>query len=466
MTSPKPSRRQRLARTRLYRALLRRLTPDMLAVQGTPRSDRRFANLPLPGEVVVYFPDDATKIYQLEQWLPVLDQVHARHPVLLVTRNLGSFRRLQELTTLPLIFTRRLRDLNAALLAADPAVCLYVNNSSTNFQVLGWARALHLHLNHGESDKISMASNQAKAYDQVLVAGPAAVQRYADNLLALDLDRLVTVGRPQLDLDFPPVLAPSARPTVLYAPTWEGEMPAMDYTSLTRFGPALVERLLHAGFRVVYKPHPKIVTGTAVARTAHAAVLAVLAAYGAPPAVADGAGQQVRPALPAAPGAGGPRVRPAPDTGAAAHGPHDPAAVDATGQPVLSLFGQCDVLVSDVSSVALDWLYLRTEQPLWLTDVRGDREALVHASPLAARTYVLDAEGVPDAAALLQDSLSADPLAGERTEARTYYFADLQPGESTRRFLETVDAAVARRAALLAEKVTGPHAYELEPSAA
>ncbi len=443
MTSPKPSRRQRLAGTRLYRALLRRLTPDMLAVQGTPRSDRRFANLPLPGEVVVYFPDDASKIYQLEQWLPVLDQVHARHPVLLITRNLGSFRRLQELTTLPLIFTRRLRDLNSALLAADPAVCLYVNNSSTNFQVLGWARALHLHLNHGESDKISMASNQAKAYDQVLVAGPAAVQRYADNLLALDLDRLVTVGRPQLDLAFPPVLAPSPRTTVLYAPTWEGEMPAMDYTSMTRFGPALVERLLAGGFRVVYKPHPKILTGTVAAKAAHAAVLALLAAHGASAATSGRAGLD----------------------GRAQDGAPDAVAVDATAQPVLSLFGQCDVLVSDVSSVALDWLYLRTGQPLWLTDVRGDREALVHASPLAARTYVLDAESVPHAAELLQDSVSVDPLAGERAAARSYYFADLQPGESTRRFLETVDAAVERRTALLAEKVTGPHAYELEPSA-
>ena len=427
MTSPKPSRRQRLARTRLYRALLRRLTPDLLAVSSAALSDRRFHNIPLTGRVVVYFPDDATKIYQLDQWLPVLADLHARQPVLLVTRNLGTFRALQEISALPLIFTRRLRDLNAALLSADPAVCLYVNNSATNFQVLGWPRALHLHLNHGESDKISMASNQAKAYDEVFVAGPAAVQRYLDNLIAVDASKLVQVGRPQLDLTFPQVLAPSSRTTVLYAPTWEGETPAMDYSSLNRFGPALVEQLLAGGFRVIYKPHPKVLTGSRDVRAAHDAVLALLAAQ-----------EPV---------------------------PLDDASVVALEAPVLGLFGQCDVLISDVSSVALDWLYLRTDAPVWLTDVRGNREALEHASPLAARTYVLDLGGVPDLARRVKDSVALDELAERRAEARRYYFGDLQPGESTRRFLETVDAAIARREALLTDKRSTGHDFELEPSA-
>ncbi len=427
MTSPTPSRRQRLAQTRLYRSLLRRLTPDLLAVTGTASSDRRFANIPLTGRVVVYFPDDVSKVYQLDQWLPVLAELHARHPVLVVTRNLGTFRALQDLTGLPLIFTRRLRDLNAALQSADPAVCLYVNNSATNFQVLGWPRALHLHLNHGESDKISMASNQAKAYDQVLVAGPAAVQRYLDNLLALDAGKLVQVGRPQLDLQFGDVLPRSSRATVLYTPTWEGETPAMDYSSLSRFGPDLVEQLMSGGFRVVYRPHPKVLTGTVQIRAAHDAVLALLAAQ-----------------------------EPLP--------PGDESAAALTA-PVLSLFPGADLLISDVSSVALDWLYLCTDRPLWIADARGDRDGLVHASPLAGRTDVLGADDLADLAPRLKESLAVDERAADRTGARAYYFADLQPGESTRRFLETVDAAVERRDALLNERRRDHHDFELEASA-
>jgi len=425
VSTPGPSRRQRLARTTAYRRVLRLLTPEMLYLPGSPRSESRFANLPLAAEVVVYFPDDASKLYQLAQWLPVLDGLHERHPVLIVTRNLGCFRALQDHTGLPLIYTRRLRDLNDALVAADPGVCLYVNNSATNFQTLGWPRALHLHLNHGESDKISMATNQAKAYDQVFVAGPAATQRYLDNLLALDEDKLVEVGRPQLDLEFPEALAPSPRTTVLYAPTWEGETPAMDYSSLGTYGVALVEHLVaDGGFRVVYKPHPKVLSGSKPVQQAHAQILALLSA-------------------------------PAPEQQVS-----DPHVVEME-QSILSLFSRCDLLVSDVSSVALDWLYLRTDRPLWLADPRNDRPGLEHASPLAAHTYILDAETLAQAPARLRESVVTDPLAAERVEARGYYFGDLQPGESTRRFQEAVDAALERRDALMSERRREHHEFEM-----
>jgi len=424
VTTPPISRRQRLARTRAYRALLRRLTPDLLAVSRDPASDRRFAHVPLAADVVVYFPDDVSKTYQLEQWLPVLDDLHRRHPVLLVTRNLGAFRSLQDRSALPLVFARRLRDLNDVLVSADPGVCLYVNNSAQNFQALGWPRALHVHLNHGESDKISMATNQAKAYDQVLVAGPAAVQRYLDNVLALDEHKLVRVGRPQLDLAFSPVLTPSPRTTVLYAPTWEGETPAMDYSSLPRFGLPLVQQLVaDGGFRVVYKPHPKLLTGSPEAVQAHAALCGLL---------------EDDPATPSA----------------------DPHVVELE-QPILALFASCDVLVSDVSSVALDWLYLRTDRPLWLADPRDDREALQHASPLAAHTHVLDAASLPGAVTQLKHAVLSDPDAARRAEARAFYFGDLQPGDSSRRFAEAVDAALELRDRLLAERRSTPAAFQL-----
>jgi hypothetical protein len=416
------SRRQRLVRTRAYRALLRRLTPDLLSVPRVPPSERRFANLPLPGRVVAYFPDDVTKTYQLEQWLPVLDDLHHRRPVLLITRNLGAFRALADRSALPLVFARRLRDLNDVLVAADPGVCLYVNNSVQNFQALGWPRALHLHLNHGESDKISMATNQAKAYDEVFVAGPAAVQRYLDNVLALDEGKLVQVGRPQLDLHFAGTLPASPRSTVLYAPTWEGETPAMDYSSLPDLGVPLVEQLVRDGsVRVVYKPHPKLLTGSARAKAAHAEVCRLLSEHS---------------------------------------GPEDPHAVELE-QPILGLLASCDALVTDVSSVALDWLYLRTDRPLWLVDPRNDRDALQRASPLARYTAVLDVATLPSAAVALREGVLRDGGAEQRAAARAYYFGDLQPGDSSRRFAEAVDAALARRDRLLDERRGNERVFEL-----
>ena len=64
-----------------------------------------------------------------------------------------------------------------------PKLFLYVNNGRSNFQTLSYAPALHVHINHGESDKLSMVSNQAKAYDAVFTAGPAALRRHRRALI-------------------------------------------------------------------------------------------------------------------------------------------------------------------------------------------------------------------------------------------------------------------------------------------
>ena len=51
--------------------------------------------------------------------------------------------------------------------AYQPEVVLYVNQNVSNFDVLAYARPQHVFLSHGESDKVYMVSNQAKAYDSL-----------------------------------------------------------------------------------------------------------------------------------------------------------------------------------------------------------------------------------------------------------------------------------------------------------
>ncbi len=387
---------------------------------GEHRSANRFEEFGLEAAVVVYFADRPSRRYQVEQWLPVLEVLDERHPVLIATRSVGSFEELSELTPLPIVFARRLRDLEDVLTSTDAKVCLYVNNSTLNFQALSWRRALHAHLNHGESDKISMASNQVKAYDAVFVAGEAAEHRYRDNLLAFEGAKLVRVGRPQLDLDLAPVLSRASRPTLMYAPTWEGDTPSMDYTSLPRYGLSLVQQVLtSSAFRVVYKPHPRVIDGSQEVVAAHNQIVRALEA-------SNGALEETE------------------------------RHVIEIEDSILPMFADCDVLVSDVSSVALDWLYLRTEAPLWVCDPYDDREELVRASPLAAHTSVLDGsslDGIPDA---LVASIGDGALRDARETARRLYFGDLAPGDSTRQFLDAVDVLVARREELLAEKQAEP----------
>src|SRR5262249_50808250 len=141
----------------------------------------------------------------------------------------------------------------------DAQVALYFNNSPTNFDSHLEPRMLHVHIGHGESDKPSMASNNAKAYDRIFVAGQAAVHRYEHGLLEFDIDRLGRDRRPQPDGRHLSALAPSGRRTVLYAPTFEGDADYNNYSSVDRFGPEIVTRALAVpDVRVVYKPHPRI----------------------------------------------------------------------------------------------------------------------------------------------------------------------------------------------------------------
>ncbi len=142
-------------------------------------------------------------------------------------------------------------------------LCLYVNNGVANFQSLSVPELVHVHVNHGESDKLSMVSNQAKAYDKTFVAGPAAVERHRAALIDFNLDSLVQVGRPQLDSSFKSPIPKFSGRTVMYAPTWEGENDANNYTSLEIFGERIITSLVSLpNTRVVYKPHPRISTTT------------------------------------------------------------------------------------------------------------------------------------------------------------------------------------------------------------
>ncbi len=366
-----------------------------------------------PVHVLAHFGDDPTRTYQLVQWLDVLATLHERHPVAIVVRDPASATVLAERTSLPIFAAQTFPELTALYDQLDAKVVLYCNNSMLNFQSLVDGRMLHVHINHGESDKQSMASNNAKAYDRVFVAGEAAVQRHAAGLLEFDTARLVRTGRPQLDLRPEPLLEPSTRRTVLYAPTWEGDAEYNDYSSVDTLGPAIVQAVLPVpGVRLVYKPHPKVTTSLT-------------------PAVQDSHREIVTRVAEAA-------VR-EPDAG------HRSIL---TGD-ILAVMPDCDAMVTDVSSVGLDWLYLRTDKPIFLTDRHRDADRLRQEVPVSRCADVVDESNVAELTALLASRLEHDEHHLGRLAMRHHYFDDLQVGDSTHRFLEAVSELVALRDGLL-----------------
>ena len=369
--------------------------------------------------ILAYYADDPTRSYQLIQWLEVLEVLHEHHPVGLVVRDPDVASLLAERTSLAISLAPTFSELTELYAELDAKVVLYCNNSPLNFQSLVDGRMLHVHINHGESDKQSMASNNAKAYDRVFVAGEAAVQRHLDGLMELDTSRLVRIGRPQLDLRPAPLLAPSTRRTVLYAPTWEGDADYNDYTSVDTIGPEVVRRILAVpDARVVYKPHPKVTTSLAPAiQSGHLSILEL---------IGDAAARE-------------------PDAG---------HTIVLTGN-ILAVMPDCDAMVTDVSSVGLDWLYLRTDKPILITDRHQDAGRFREEVPVSNCADVIDESSVAGLSELLEARLDHDEHHLDRLAMRHFYFDDIQVGGSTTRFLDAVTELARLRDRLLAAKLHG-----------
>lgn len=369
--------------------------------------------------VLAYYADDPTRSYQLIQWLEVLDVLHAQQPVGIVVRDADVETLLRERTSLPILLAPTFSELTELYAELDAKVVLYCNNSPLNFQSLVDSTMLHVHINHGESDKQSMASNNAKAYDRVFVAGEAAVQRHLVGLMEFDAGRLVRIGRPQLDLRPTALLAPTSRHTVLYAPTWEGDADYNDYTSVDTIGPEVVRRILAVpGVRVVYKPHPKVTTSLAPAiQSGHLAILSLI----------DEAATRE------------------PDAG------HTTVL---TGN-ILAVMPDCDAMVTDVSSVGLDWLYLCTDKPILITDRHQDAARFRDEVPVSHCADVIDESNVAELSTLLATRLEHDEHHLDRLAMRHFYFDDIQVGDSTTRFLDSVAELARLRDRLLSAKLHG-----------
>jgi CDP-glycerol glycerophosphotransferase (TagB/SpsB family) len=124
------------------------------------------------------------------------------------------------------------------------------------------------------------------------------------------------------------------------------------------------------------------------------------------------------------------------------------------GGDVLAAFGRVDALVTDVSAVGLDYLFLRPECPIVLTDIRADAAALGAATPLADGTDVVGAGNIDGLDALIASRLAADLLRADRLAVRARYFGELGPdGESTRRFIAEVQGLCDLRDELVAARV-------------
>jgi len=218
--------------------------------------------MPEPGtvQIAVYFADTKVNLYQMRQWYAPLAELNKTWPVAIIARSPSSTLALWDEAPVPTVYLRRVAELEEFVREQPLRIVFYVNQNAKNFQMFRYARMWHVFINHGESDKMYMTTNQFKAYDYSLVAGEAALDRLRAKLWDFDLERkAIPIGRPQADHFAGEVPYPKdGRIVVLYAPTWEGDRAAAAYGSIASHGEAIAKAVLASPkHRLVYRPHPR-----------------------------------------------------------------------------------------------------------------------------------------------------------------------------------------------------------------
>ncbi|MFJ3381264.1 CDP-glycerol glycerophosphotransferase family protein [Curtobacterium sp. NPDC090217] len=388
-----------------------RLARRLLRARGHRRTlARRLAAEPplAPGtiEIAVYFADGPVNMYQVRQWYAPLEELSKTHPVAIISRNPGTMLTLLDEAPVTAVYARQVVDLERFVDEQAPKVVLYVNQNARNFQMMRYGRMWHVFVNHGESDKMYMTTNQFKAYDYALIAGDAARDRLAEALWDYDLDsRAIAIGRPQADhLAGKPPYPSDDRTVVLYAPTWEGDRPAAAYGSIASHGTTIADRVLASPrHRLVYRPHPRSGVLDADYKAAHERIIAAIAA-----------------ANTADPGA---------------HHVYD------DGPELGWQLADADVAITDISAMIYD--RLAVGKPLIVTRPRSAEADVDERGYLAAANWLTttDAEDIVarvDAAAHDESELAAL----RHWVAR--YFGDTSPGTATARFHDAIERLIAR----------------------
>ncbi|WP_439592360.1 CDP-glycerol glycerophosphotransferase family protein [Microbacterium sp.] len=388
-------------------ALVRKAVANRSAAREVRRAlAARHPDPPHHFRVAVYFADGAVNMYQMRQWYKPLAELAKTWPVVVLARAATGAQALVADGALPVAFVPTVRDLERYIAEQDIRVVLYVNQNTRNFQMFRYGRRWHVFINHGESDKMYMTTNQYKAYDYALVAGQAARERLSRVLWDYDLDsRTIEIGRPQAD-HYSGTLpyTPDDRTVVLYAPTWEGDRPSAHYGSIRTHGEALASALLATGrHRLVYRPHPRSGVVDREYGAANQRIIAAIAAANA----ADPSAQHV--------------FDDKPDLG--------------------WQLSAADVAIVDISAMVYD--RLAADRPLLITRP-ADPAAVIDTHGYLSACEWLDA-ATAGAIVSHTDRVLQDPGATARLEEWVrHYFGDTAPGAASARFHDAIGTLMHR----------------------
>jgi hypothetical protein len=351
---------------------------------------------------VLTMPYNGQAGFHIGLWSPYLERTGL--PFTVVTTDPVAFKRVADAYTMPVIYApggdrRAIR----AMLPKTLRAAFYVYNGS-NDEFMKVRRMTHVWLHHGDSDKEACFRKKSAAYDVLVVAGQAAIDRYAAHGVYIPSEKFKILGRPvieNIEMATAPISTVDS-PVVLYAPTWYAVEYEINHSSLP-IGTAIVSALLARNATVLFRPHParrKLPESAA----AIAAIEELLLA----------------------------------DARATSR-PHRWGA--ATSDPTFAeLANAADAMVADVSGVVTD--FMQSLKPFAMV-ATGDKTDTFRARfPSSRSAYVIewDLSTLDDA---LDAMLGDDPLAPTRVERREYYLGGYENGESASAFVRYVQSLTA-----------------------
>jgi len=345
-------------------------------------------------EICLYFSGDVKDIYQVEQWIPILEQLNTKKKLIILARNQTSFDWLNKNTSFTIIHCKTIQDVLKFYEENNIKIILYVNHAFKNFQSLINNRAYHIHINHGESDKTSTITRQSQAYDYVFVYGNESINKYLNNLIVCDKSKFIKIGRPQLEHTEFKNIESNGKQTVLYAPTWEGTHDTMDFTSIRTMGVDIIRQLINDGkYHIIYKPHPKVGTRDSYIQSLHKEILNLLNNYEDKTIMLDG--------------------------------------------NIVSIYKSIDIAIFDNSVVLLD--FLPFDKPLLVTDVADEKrkQLMNNKSLILEAGKNISKENISSIVNIIQDELENDTFKEQRNHVKEEFLGnfDYSNFESTNKFI-------------------------------
>lgn len=346
--------------------------------------------------IALYFGGSMENIYQLTQWLPILVELEKKERIEFIVRDAQVYFWLQSKTKIASVFCQKLSDLTKVYEENNFKCILYVNHGFKNFQSLMHRHALHIHINHGESEKISTISNQVNAYNYVFIVGDAAFNKYKFNLLKRNMNTFISIGRPQLEhIKMHQMRLPKDKKIILYAPTWEGTHTSMNYTSLNQYGLEIVNHIINnSDFYLIYKPHPNTGSRDSTTNKINQNILKVLQKNNNGHSILD--------------------------------------------TDINSIFTHVDIGIFDNSAAAIDYLYF--DKPIIMTDM-FHRDTHRQCKPtITQAVHLLSSANLTHLTTIINNEIIHDPLQKVRNNAKKYFLGnyDYSQNESTARFISSI----------------------------